>query len=187
MLFASVATAFLSALAAAAPATPEKRTTAGSGTIYPIVSQYNVFTGAVTYNTGKGYIFKAPGTSPSITTLLAFTFPADTAGKMCSLRFPLDGTAVTTGSQRAQVFSSLKPAEQTTDTWPDGNLRDQHQGDLFLESGVGASWEATYGPYAQESFPCPAGSKLGLELVGRWDSVEVSWDQSLSGPYIEYH
>lgn len=187
MLFTALATALLSTLAAAAPATPEKRTTTPSGIINPILSQYNVFTGAVTYNTGVGYIFKAPGTSPSITTLLSFTFPAESAGKTCSLMFPLDDTAVTKGSQRAQAFSSLKPAEKTTDTWPDGNLRDQHLGDLFFQSGVGASWETTYGPYAGDTFPCPAGYKLGAELVGRWDSVEISWDQSLSGPYIEYY
>lgn len=181
MLFTTL-TSLLATLALAAPSKPAPRSTQ---IIHPVHSQYTVSTGAVSYNTGVGRIFKSPS-SPSITTLLSFAFPASSAGKTCKLHFPLDASATSTGSQRAQVFSSLRPADQTTETWPDGNLRDQHLGDVRFVPGHEVIWEATYGIYASGPFPCPAGHKLGAELVGRWDSVDVTWDANLSGPFISY-
>ncbi|KAJ2891184.1 hypothetical protein MKZ38_000772 [Zalerion maritima] len=176
----------LAAAAVAAPTSSNSKRQTPPATIDPLLSQYNVATGAVTYNTGEGYIFKKNGAEPDITTLMSFKFPDSTEGYNCEILFPLDAASTATGSQRAQVFSGLKPAAETTTTWPSGNLRDQHLGDVKFEAPGGAVYEATYGPYAQGKFPCPAGYKLGAELVGRWDEVTVAWTQGAgAGPYIE--
>jgi hypothetical protein len=172
--------------AAAVLAAPSSKREVPPATIDPILSQYNVATGAVTYNTGVGLIKKQYGNTPDTTTLMSFEFPASTAGYKCEILFPLDSASTATGSRRAQVFSSLKPATETTTTWPDGNLRDQHLGDLYFTAPGGADWEETYGPYAPGVFPCPAGYKLGGECVGRWDEVEIAWTQSsTAGPYVK--
>lgn len=167
--------------ALAAPSAIKRTTTR----IDPILSQYTVWYGAVTYDTGVGLIQKTNGHEPDITTLVKFVFPADTEGQMCEIFFPLDDASTATGSQRAQVFSSLKPAEQTTTTWPSGNLRDQHLGDIRFEVPGGAIFENAYTEYSRGKFPCPAGYALGGEFVGRWDEVEIAWTQSdTAGPYI---
>ena len=154
--------------------------------IYPTTtSQYNVWTGAVTYNTQQGLIHKSNGQSADITTLVTFDFPSTLAGRTCAFIFELDDTATLSGSKRAQVFTSLAPAYATTTTWPHGNLRDQHLGDLLFNKPGRATVEATYGDANLNGFPCPAGQTIGGELVGRWDEVKVRWDVNLAGPRIK--
>src|SRR5437773_1456241 len=123
MKFSTAVALFLAAAAPglAAPLEPRART------LYPVAtSQYNVWTGAVNFKTKTGLIQKTGGKSADITTLVTFDIPEDVGGKQCELIFELDSTATATGSRRAQVFSSQKPATEDTSSWPNGNLRDQH-------------------------------------------------------------
>jgi len=176
--FISVLSAAATALAA--PATIKTR----DNVIRPsVTSNYNVWTGAVTYNTGAGVVHKSYKDA-DITTLVTFDFPASTQGKQCELIFDLDATATASGSQRVQVFSSLKPATGSTTTWPSGNLRDQQLGSLYFPAPPSTGvWEET-GTTSSGKFPCPAGQTLAGEIVGRWDQVDIKWNAAVSGPKI---
>jgi hypothetical protein len=143
-----------------------------------------VWTGAVTYNTASGKVFKN-GRSADITTLVTFDFPSTIpAGSLCRVEFYLDATSTLTGSERAQIFTSLKPATGSTTTWPSGNLRDQHVGDFHFVKPGNAVVEATYG--GSQPFPCPIGQTLAGEIVGRWDEVDIEWNTAVAGPRIIY-
>jgi len=179
-------TLILSAIGALA--VPTKNTPRSTPSrIDPELSHYNVWTGAIDHDVATGLVQKTNGPEPDITTLATFAFPASTAGRECQLMFPLDASSTATGSRRAQVFSSLAPAEQDTESWPPGNLRDQHLGDVVFSVPGGAEWEATYNDYARGRFPCPADFSLALELVGRWDEVTIKWTQGAAGPYVKVY
>jgi hypothetical protein len=154
-------------------------------TILPTTtSQYNVWTGAISKGTAYGKVFKN-GRQADITTLVTFDFPASIPkGSMCTLGFYLDAGATLSGSQRAQIFTSLKPVAASTSSWPPGNLRDQHIGDFKFVKPGNAVVEATYG--GKNPFPCPIGQTIAGEVVGRWDEVHVEWDVTKAGPRITW-
>ena len=154
--------------------------------IYPdVTSQYKVWAGAVDRYTERGRISK-DGTTTDITTLLTFSFPAESAGKTCSFHFDLsdDTTAKVSGTGQFDVFTSLAPADYSTSSWPPGNLRDQHIGRMTAKAGGEATWVAGFPTFGQ-GFPCPAGEAYGGELVGVGDNDLIDW-LSTSGPYIQY-
>lgn len=155
-------------------------------TIRPeVTSQYEVWTGVIHRPTERGRIFKN-GKTTDITTLLTFTFPADSAGKTCSFHFDLsDGsTAAVSGSGQFDVFTSLAPAQHSTSSWPPGNLRDQHIGRMTANVDGEAEWVKGFPTFGQ-GFLCPAGQTYGGELVGVGDNDVIDW-LATSGPYIQY-
>jgi hypothetical protein len=159
-----------------------------SGVLKPIVrSQYEVWTGAVHYNTPTGHIFKN-GRTTDITTLLIFDIPATLSGKTCEFHLYLDPSATVSGTGAFDVFSSLAPATQDTTTWPSGNLRDQYGGRMQAH----ISGEATWVPdivAEGKAFPCPAvPMKYAAELVGTGDVDNIAWNSAAgSGSYIKYY
>ncbi|KAH8684309.1 hypothetical protein BGZ60DRAFT_426704 [Tricladium varicosporioides] len=186
----TIIAASILAFAAAAPTpSPEPQTTyyvpnGGNYIVPKTVSQYSVWTGAVKYNTNLGKIFK-DGKTTDITTLATFDIPASLAGKTCSLHFYLDSTATLTGSGAFDVFTSQAPATQSTTTWPQGNLRDNHAGRMKAVIGGEATFLDGY-PLHAKSFPCPAGYLVAGELVGTGDNINVAWDEFVAGAYISY-
>lgn len=157
-----------------------------SNIIRPTVrSQYDVWTGAVHYNTTNGKIFKN-GKTTDVTTLLTFTFPASTNGLRCEFHFYLDSTANVTGTGTFDVFSSLAPATQSTTSWPNGNLRDQYGGRLQTNKPGEAVFLSGFGNDAQV-FDCPSNSVYGAELVPTGDVDDIEWVGHLAGAYILYH
>jgi hypothetical protein len=178
---AAIAAAILAATSSlAAPAPFQKPSTAT--TLYPTVtSLYNVWTGAVTFNVPRGLVQKT-GTSADITTLVRFDIPPSWANRKCQLVFTLGPNDSATGSQRADVFTSLAPATASTTTWPNGNLRDQDVGRLVAVVGGTATFEQAFNGAPQ--FDCPAGQALGGELVGVYDVDQISWDILTGGPLI---
>jgi hypothetical protein len=178
----AIAAAILGATSCLGAPTPFSRPSTPT-TIFPIVtSQYNVWTGAVNFDTPRGLISKT-GTTPDITTLATFKVPNEWAGRTCELVFTLNGpTDSATGSQRADVFTSLAPAVTDTTTWPQGNLRDQDFGRFVAVPGGSATWEQIFNGAPQ--FPCPAGQLLAGELVGVYDVDHIEWDIQTGGPQI---
>ena len=157
-----------------------------SNTIRPgVVSQYEVWTGAMTRNT-NGKIFK-DGKTTDITTLLTFSFPVDSAGKMCSFHFDLssDTSATVSSTGQFDVFVSLAPTTKDTMSWPSGNLRNKHLGRMQAKVGGEATWVDGFPTFGQ-SFLCPAGQTYGGELVGVGDVDWIEWLAGSSGPYIAY-
>lgn len=185
---AAIAAAILGATSALAAPTPNPGPPAQVSTpsvLFPsATSLYNVWTGAVTFGSPVGLIQKT-GTTPDITTLVTFDFPSSLAGKTCEFAFILDSTATSTGSQRADVFDSLAPADHSTTTWPNGNLRDNHLGRIFAPAPGTATLEQAYN--GAPKFPCPAGQTLGAELVGVYDVDKISWNVLLAGPQVLVH
>jgi len=163
------------------PAAPNRPST---GTIlYPIAtSQYNVWTGAVNYGQTRGLISKT-GTTADITTLVTFDVPSGWSGSKCQLFFNLGATdPAPTGSQRADVFTSLGPANGPTTTWPNGNLRDQFEGRLVAVAGGSATWEQVIDGIPV--FDCPDAGLFGGELVGVYDQDHIEWNIQTGGPEI---
>jgi hypothetical protein len=148
-------------------------------------SQYDVWTGAVHYNSANGKIFK-DGKTTDVSTLLTFNFPDVTKGQRCEFHFYLDSTATLSGTGTFDVFSSLAPATQSTTTWPNGNLRDQYGGRMQANKPGDAVFLEGYGNKAQV-FDCPSGSVYGAELVPTGDVDDIEWVGSLAGAYILYH
>lgn len=183
------ATAFLLAAAAsttlAAP-TPGALARRYIEELYPdFTSQYNVGTGAITYDTGVGLISKSPTNGgQDTTTLVTFNIPAAWASfSTCRIVFTSATTSSVSGSRRADVFTSISPATQSTASWPPGNLRDVHVGRLLAAAGAEATWEQSFvGP----DIPCAeiAGRAYGGELVGVWDSDYITWTAGVDGPKV---
>jgi hypothetical protein len=148
------------------------------------ISQYTVGTGAIDFDVTNGKIFKADSDKGnSITTLVTFDFPLDSAGKDCSFTFELDSTATLTGSGLFDVFTSLKPADHDTTTWGPGNQRDQNVGRMSAVLNGQATWVAKF---LADPFPCPAGTTKGYELVGVYDNDDIEWNNAITGPRIHY-
>lgn len=118
----------------------------------------------------KGKIFK-DGRKSDVTTLLTFNFPPETEGKTCSFHFDLssDPTAKVSSTGQFDIFVSLAPATRSADTWPSGNLRDQHIGRMAARPNGAATWVDGF-PVFGQSFLCPASKTYGGELVGVGDS-----------------
>jgi Ubiquitin 3 binding protein But2 C-terminal domain len=159
----------------------------GANIITPtVISQYEVSTGAVHYNTPDGKIFK-DGKTTDITTLLTFDMPASLQGMTCEFHFYLDTSSTLSGSEQFDVFSSLAPATTSTTTWPQGNQRDQYIGRMAAYIPGEASWESGF-PQLWESFPCPYGEQLAGELVGTGDQDDIEWlSGNTAGAYIKYY
>lgn len=172
------------AVASAAPIYPPE---SGGNTINPTsLSLYSTWTGAVQRYVPSGAIVKPNGRSTDTTTLVTFSFPEETKGKTCELGFYLDASATLGGSKQFDVFTSLAPATASTQSWPSGNLRDQHIGRMTATKPGYATWVDGIGASAK-TFPCPFGQTLGGELVGVNDVDEITWNAASSGPYIRYY
>lgn len=171
-----------------APVPPPNST--GDNIIRPgTTSIYNVWTGAVTYDSPSGKIFK-DGHSADLTTLLTFDFPASLKGKTCEFHFALPASGSASGNPSGtaafDVFTSLAPAGASSTTWPSGNLRDQYLGRMVAHAGAEATWVEGM-PMLVRAFPCPAGVKIGGELVGTGDKDSVTWTVGAAGPYIKWY
>jgi Ubiquitin 3 binding protein But2 C-terminal domain len=171
-------------LSAAVPAPLPQSFPTGSNIVKPSVrSQYEVWTGAILFNTGAGKIFK-DGQTTDITTLVTFDFPVASQGKTCEFHFFLDSVATLSGSGLFDVFTSLAPAVQDTTSWPPGNQRNEQVARLSaVQPG-----EATYVdgfPNTIQSFPCPVGT-WAAEFVGVYDVDDIEWSGSGAGSYFEY-
>lgn len=154
------------------------------GTIRPsFISQYEVSTGAVHYQSPQGKISKNNGKTTDISTLLTFAIPDEAQGKTCSFHF--DAVDTVSGTGVFDVFLSQKPASGNSESWPSGNLRDHHAGRMAAKSGAEAKWVSGH-PAAGQRFPCPPAGKYGGELVGVGDVDHIEWVANTSGPYIAW-
>jgi len=148
-------------------------------------SQYNVWTGATTFNTGVGEVFK-DGHSPDITTLLAFDIPASAAGKTCRFRFRLNPASTVTGSGELDVYSTFSPPTHSTVEWPPNNNRNQELGRLIVTNNDVESVYSTDVPAVGFSYPCPAPGPYGIELVGVGDVDSIDWSGTGNGALISW-
>ena len=145
------------------------------------ISQYAVWTGAINFGTPWGKIFKNGQTS-DMTTLVTFNFPAASAGETCAFHFSLDNSATFTGSGLFDVFTSLAPATETTTSWPPGNQRNDQVARLQAVVNEKATYVSGF-PNSVQSFPCPSDT-WAIELVGVYDTDDIKWNGSISGPYV---
>jgi hypothetical protein len=159
----------------------------GANILHPIArSQYEVWTGAVHYNTPTGKIFKN-GKTTDVTTLLTFQMPTTNGvPQICEFHFYLDNTATVSGSGLFDVFDSIAPATQSTTGWPSGNLRDNYAGRMKVTKPGEAVFQDGYGPDAR-AFPCPDAGLYGAELVGVYDVDDIEWTGAVAGAYIKYY
>jgi len=142
------------------------------------LSQYAVWSGAITFNTGMGQMTKTQ-TSSDITTLLEFMIPDTAVGKMCTMHLALDDTSTVTGTMDFQVFSSLYPAAASTTGWGPGNGRDQYLGYMTAMKGAAAT---------TLSFKCPSAGSHGWEFVPKGDMANIKWTQTMQwGAYMTYY
>jgi hypothetical protein len=149
-----------------------------------IISQYKVSSGAVTYNTQKGKIFK-DGHSSDVTTLVTFNIPANAKGKKCDFIFSLDATAILSGSKLFDIFTSQAPPTQSTTDWPQGNLRGNQLGRMKATKPGDATveWQISN---KLTSADCETGL-IYRELVGVYDVDHIEWSKNLAGPKIRIH
>jgi hypothetical protein len=156
----------------------------GANVVRPTTrSQFEVWTGAIRFDTGVGKIFK-DGRSTDVTTLVTFDFPAAAAGKTCAFHFFLDSTAIVSGSGQFDVFSSLAPATANAASWPPGNQRNQYLGRLQVSKQSEATWVDGI-PQTIKSFPCPTGTWAG-EFVGVGDQDDIEWSGTGSSSYFTF-
>ncbi|KAL2808256.1 hypothetical protein BJX63DRAFT_424772 [Aspergillus granulosus] len=104
-------------------------------------------------------------------TLVTWEIPTDLSGQTCRLIFDLWDRDVSTGSQTADVFTSVSPGR-----------RDQHVGRIKVPKPGSAEWIYTFGDVPE--FECPAGELIGFEFVGVGDAVEIRWDIGVTGPRV---
>lgn len=184
LLLTSILT--LAGLTASAPAPLPQIPAAGSILLPAVVSQYDVWTGAIRYASGAGKIFKN-GKATDTTTLLTFNGTSATAGRTCAFHLYLTSTSTLTGAANFDVFSSLKPAAKSAAAWPPGNQRNIQLGRLKAALGAQATVLAGY-PTAVNGFPCPAaGVAAGFEFVPTDDVTDVEWTQSAAvGAYLSW-
>jgi hypothetical protein len=176
----------LASLAASSPAPIPQIPATGNILLPTVVSQYDVWTGAIRYATGAGKIFKN-GKTTDTTTLLTFNGTSATAGRTCAFQLYLASTSTLTGAANFDVFSSLKPATKSASTWPPGNQRNIQLGRLKAALGAQATVLAGY-PTAVSGFACPAaGVAAGFEFVPTDDVTDIEWTQSASvGAYLTW-
>jgi hypothetical protein len=147
-----------------------------------LVSQYNVWSGAINYNSKAGKIFKDNGQHPDISTLVTFNIPSWAAGYMCAPRLRLDAkdSSKVSGSGLFDVFKSLAPATGSTTSWGPGNQRDQFIGRMkAVKPTTGTATSYFVDPTTNGGvFPCApyAGKALGMEYVPVYDVDDIEWD-----------
>ncbi|KAM0721350.1 hypothetical protein Q7P37_002274 [Cladosporium fusiforme] len=146
-----------------------------------VTSQYDVWTGAVRRDEINGKIFK-DGRKTDVTNAPHLHHPRPRARLAAFTSIP---PLPLSGSGQFDVFVSLAPASHSADSWPSGNLRDQHIGRMVAHSDRVAEWLPGF-PDLGQSFPCPAGQTYGGELVGVGDADHVEWLAGTSGPYITW-
>jgi len=167
--------------AASAPAYPASQQPIAA--ILPdFTSQYTVSSGAVDFHTSRGLVSRYPQNGgKDITTLVTFELPEQYANNQCQLVFDFgsDASSSVSGTGKAQLFTSLAPADQDSSTWPRGNLRNQNLGTIQVNAYGRAVWEAGSGPGAtvDGKFPCSAiaGKIYGGEVVPVGDADTISW------------
>ena len=148
------------------------------------ISQYTVNTGAISFNTPNGVIFKNNGQSSDITTLITFDFTPVPQGQTCTFHFSLDPSAALSGSGLFDVFTSLAPATHSTAGFPPGNQRNQQVARMQAVLPGEATYVSGF-PNTIQSFPCPSGV-WPIELVGVFDVDNIQWLGSASGPYVSW-
>jgi hypothetical protein len=178
---------------ASAPASPPSIQTQPIASIFPdFTSQYTASSGAIDFHTSRGLVSRFPQNGgKDITTLVTFELPEQYANNQCQLVFDFgsDSSSSVTGTGKAQLFTSLAPADQDTSTWPSGNLRNQNLGTIQVNAYGRATWEAGSGPGASADgkFACSAiaGKIYGGEVVPVGDADTISWAAGLGdGPKI---
>lgn len=159
--------------------------------VYPdFTSQYNSKTGAVDFHTPRGLVSRSPTNGGAdITTLVTFQLPIAYKNNNCQLVFELkDSTSTVAGSAQAQLFTSLAPAYTDSESWPNGNLRNQNLGAINVVAGGRANWQAGSGPAATTGgfFPCSeiTGQIYGGEIVPQGDYDTISWPAGKDGVKI---
>lgn len=157
-------------------------------TILPeYTSQYNGASGAVDFHTPRGFVSRHPKNGGAdISTLVTFQLDKKYASNQCQVVFDLnDPSSYAKGSMKAQLFTSLAPAQSDSKSWPSGNLRDQNLGAIQAYPSGRATWQAGSGPGATSGgfFPCKniAGMIYGGEVVPQGDDVEFSWPAGKDG------
>jgi len=168
---------------ASSPASSPSAQTQPIASILPdFTSQYTASTGAIDFHTSRGLVSRFPQNGgKDITTLVTFELPEQYANHQCQLVFDFgsDSSSSVTGTGKAQLFTSLAPADQDTSTWPSGNLRNQDLGTIQVNAYGRATWEAGSGPGAsvEGRFPCSAiaGKIYGGEVVPVGDAESISW------------
>lgn len=192
--FVAVAAALVGSAALSHAAPLNARDAPGAApiaTIFPdTTSLYHANTGAVDFNVWRGFVSRSPNNGGAdVSTLVTFSVPASYAGNKCQLVFDLNSpSSYTSGSQKAQAFTSIAPATESTETWPNGNLRNQFIGTLDIVNNGRATFEAGSGPGATTNgfIDCCdiAGKLLGGEVVPVGDSDTISWVAGVDGPKI---
>jgi len=182
-----------------APMTPPAASTPVAPQTQPIASvlpdftsQYTSSTGAIDFHTTRGLVSRSPQNGGAdVTTLVTFELSEQYANNQCQLVFDFgsDSSSSVSGTGKAQLFTSLAPADQDTSTWPSGNLRNQNLGTIQVNAYGRATWEAGSGPgaTADGKFPCSAiaGKIYGGEVVPVGDVDNISWAAGLGdGPKI---
>jgi hypothetical protein len=160
-------------------------------TVFPdFTSQYNSKTGAVDFHTASGLVSRSTNNGGAdITTLVTFTLGNEYQSNTCQLVFDLESpSSSVSGSQKAQLFTSLAPATADSSSWPSGNLRNQNLGAIDVVAHGRATWQAGSGPGATANgyFPCSAitGQIYGGEIVPQGDNVQISWPAGHDGVKI---
>ncbi|KAJ9612630.1 hypothetical protein H2200_004227 [Cladophialophora chaetospira] len=174
------------------PAPPSVQAQPIASILPDFTSQYTASTGAIDFHTSRGLVSRSPQNGGAdITTLVTFELPEQYANNQCQLVFDFgsDSSSSVTGTGKAQLFTSLAPADQDTSTWPSGNLRNQNLGTIQVNAYGRATWEAGSGPGASSNgqFPCSAiaGKIYGGEVVPVGDVDTISWAAGLGdGPKI---
>lgn len=192
MLFSTFAIASLVTLVSAAPTAIEKRWPSIPRILRPsVISRYEGFNGAITYNVARGEASKS-GNGRDISALVTFDNTNLDLPATCELRFFLDATDANvqlSGTQQVAIFSSLKPAPAAGSTgWgPPGNQRNEDLGRFSLVRGGDGTLIAGQSTKVR-SFPCPrkGAGPIGFEVVPLGDRDRVEWSANLSGLYITW-
>ncbi|KAL1877144.1 hypothetical protein Plec18167_004830 [Paecilomyces lecythidis] len=156
--------------------------------LYPrATSLFYVSSGDIKYNSSYGLIYKGTGSmsDSDITTLVTFEVPEAWVGKNCTLHFDLAPGDVLSGSNTADVFTSLTVVERSSSNWSPGNQRDGHLGRFRVDGSRKGKWIDTRDEDTPQ-FECPANEVVAWELVGVSDRVKIRWAaHSGNGPRME--
>lgn len=148
------------------------------------LSIYHGFGGRIEYDTNYGLVQRKQGGNDDISTLVTFTFPADSKDKKCTFRFELDDatSSLDPVNPFVDIFSSLQPVVKSSAGWgPPNNGRDQQLGRLRVVKGGQATVE--WGNFV---FDCPSGQTKGYEVVTTGDRIDLRFNKGADGPYIVY-